>query len=166
MVVFVNCIHAKTDEQQDWIVSLIKSSLSKIQIETSIFFSKCPHAFYSGIDNIWRNLEGFFAPRHFDTELILNNQVKYLGVILNSKLNWKFYIDNRIWKVTIAYWQCHRAIGKAWGLKPKVGYWIYTSVIRPMLTYAVLVWWRRTHLTTVKNQFGHIQRFTCLGMTG
>jgi hypothetical protein len=34
-----------------------------------------------------RNLEGFFAPRLFDTELILNNQVKYLGVILDSKLN-------------------------------------------------------------------------------
>jgi hypothetical protein len=29
----------------------------------------------------------FFAPRLFDTELILNNQVKYLRVILDSKLN-------------------------------------------------------------------------------
>jgi hypothetical protein len=53
-----------------------------------------------------RNLEGFFAPRLFDTELILNNQVKYLGVILDSNLNWKFHIDNRIRKVSIAYWQC------------------------------------------------------------
>jgi hypothetical protein len=26
-----------------------------------------------------RNLEGFLAPTLFDTELILNNQVKYLG---------------------------------------------------------------------------------------
>jgi hypothetical protein len=32
-----------------------------------------------------RNLEGFFDPRLFDTELILKNQVKYLGVILDSK---------------------------------------------------------------------------------
>jgi hypothetical protein len=50
-----------------------------------------------------RNLEGFFAPKLFDTELILNNQVKYLGVILDSKLNWKFHIDNRIRKASIAY---------------------------------------------------------------
>jgi hypothetical protein len=35
-----------------------------------------------------------------------------------------------------------------------------------MLTYAALVWWKRTHLITVKKQFGHIQRITCLGMTG
>jgi hypothetical protein len=35
-----------------------------------------------------------------------------------------------------------------------------------MLAYAVLVWWKRTRLTTVKKQFGHIQRITCLDMTG
>jgi hypothetical protein len=33
---------------------------------------------------------GCFAPELFDTELILNNQVKYLGVIRDSKLNWKY----------------------------------------------------------------------------
>jgi hypothetical protein len=43
-----------------------------------------------------RNLQGLFAPKLFDTELILKNQVKYLGVILNCKLNWKFHIDNRL----------------------------------------------------------------------
>jgi hypothetical protein len=35
-----------------------------------------------------------------------------------------------------------------------------------MLTYAALVWWKRTHLITVKKQFGHILWITCLGMTG
>jgi hypothetical protein len=59
-----------------------------------------------------RSLEDFFAPRLFDTELILNNQVKYLGVIVNSELNWKFHIDNRIQKDSITYWKCRRAIGK------------------------------------------------------
>jgi hypothetical protein len=54
-----------------------------------------------------------------DTELILNNQVKHLGVILNSKLNWKFHIENRIRKASVAYLQCHREIGKTWSLKPK-----------------------------------------------
>jgi hypothetical protein len=65
------------------------------------------------------NLEGFSAPRLFDS------RVKYLVVILDSKLNWKFHIDNRIRKASIAYWKCRRAIGKTWGLKPKVVYWIY-----------------------------------------
>jgi hypothetical protein len=34
-----------------------------------------------------------------------------------------------------------------------------------MLTYAALVWWKRTHLTTLKKHFGHIQWITCFGMT-
>jgi hypothetical protein len=42
---------------------------------------------------------------------------------------------------------------------------VLDMVIRPMLTYAALVWWKRTHLTTVKKQFGHIQHITFLGMT-
>jgi hypothetical protein len=56
------------------------------------------------------NLEGFFAPKLFDTELILNNQLKYLEVTLDSKLNWKFHIDNRIKKASIAYWQCRAVL--------------------------------------------------------
>jgi hypothetical protein len=55
----------------------------------------------------------FLAPKLFDTELILNNQMKYLGVSLDSKLNWKFHIDNKIRKASITYWLCRRAIGKA-----------------------------------------------------
>jgi hypothetical protein len=35
-----------------------------------------------------------------------------------------------------------------------------------MLTYAELVWRKRTHLTTVKKQFGHIQQIIFLGMIG
>jgi hypothetical protein len=34
-----------------------------------------------------------------------------------------------------------------------------------MLTYAALIWWKRTYLTTVKKQFAHIQCITCLGIS-
>jgi hypothetical protein len=87
-----------------------------------------------------KNLEGFLAPKLFDTELILINQVKYLGVILDSKLNWKFYIDNRIRKASIAHWQCCRA-----------------------LYYTAFVWWKKNTSDHCKKQFGRIQRTTCLG---
>jgi hypothetical protein len=54
---------------------------------------------FSQTGGIWR----VFSPQN---SLILNNQVKYLGVILDSNLNWKFHIDNRIRKDSIANWQC------------------------------------------------------------
>jgi hypothetical protein len=31
--------------------------------------------------------------------------------------------------------------GKTWGLRLHVVYWIYTAVIRPIITYSITVWW-------------------------
>ena len=35
-----------------------------------------------------------------------------------------------------------------------------------MLCYAVVIWWARTQLITVKKQLEHIQRLACLYITG
>lgn len=37
--------------------------------------------------------------------------------------------------------------GKSWGLHPKMSLWLYTTVVRPILTYGSVVWWTRTKLT-------------------
>jgi hypothetical protein len=50
----------------------------------------------------------------------MTDQVKYLGVILDKKHDWKAYLENRMLKACIAYWQCRRAVGKTWGLSPKM----------------------------------------------
>jgi hypothetical protein len=38
---------------------------------------------------------------------------------------------------------CSATMGKTWGLKTRVLQWIYTMVIRPILTYGSIVWWPR-----------------------
>jgi hypothetical protein len=81
-------------------------------------------------------------------KIIFSVQVKYLGVISDSKLNWNFHIDHKLRKTTIALWQCRRAIGKIWGLRPKVVYWIYTSQ------------------SSVNHKIGRLQRLTCICVTG
>jgi hypothetical protein len=65
-----------------------------------------------------RNLNGFIKPTLFGSELELQNQVKD-----QVKLN--FY--------AIVLWQCQRAIGKTWGLRPKV------EILRSVLTYAAVM---------------------------
>jgi hypothetical protein len=58
-----------------------------------------------------RKIGGFYSPRIFETELRMTDQVKYIGVILDKKLNWKAHLENRMGKACIAYWQCRRAVG-------------------------------------------------------
>jgi hypothetical protein len=55
------------------------------------------------------------------------------------------------------------AIGKAWGLKPKVVYWLYTSVVSPILTYATLLWWEKASQTSVNRKTAHL---ACVSITG
>ena len=43
---------------------------------------------------------------------------------------------------TAALMQCKRAVGPMWGLSPKTCKWIYTSVVRPILSYSAV--WVRT----------------------
>ena len=33
-----------------------------------------------------------------------------------------------------------RMIGKSWGLNPRISYWLYTAITRPLLTYGTVVW--------------------------
>jgi hypothetical protein len=67
---------------------------------------------------------------------------------------------------SLAFWQCRRAIGKTWGLQPKAVYWIYTSVVRPNLTYAALLWWKKASQISVNRKTAHLQLLACVSITG
>jgi hypothetical protein len=64
----------------------------------------------------------------------LSSEVKYLAITLDKGLTWKKQLDKAI---KTAFLTCRRTFRKTWGLKPKVVYWIYTAVVRPMVTYAL-----------------------------
>lgn len=98
-----------------------------------------------------RNLAGFRNPTIFGKEITRKKSVKYLGVILESKLNWNEHIENRIKKSLRIFWCCRSAIGKSWGLRPKCTLWIYTAIVRQMLAYAAFIWWTSTLTSAIRN---------------
>jgi hypothetical protein len=65
-----------------------------------------------------------------------------------------------------AFWTCRGTFGKSWGLKPKVIYWIYTGVVRIIVTYAATIWWSRVKLKASQAELSKLQRIACLGITG
>ena len=83
----------------------------------------------------------------YGKELILSTQVKYLGVILDPKLNWQLHLDAKCNKAIVSFYQLRGSIGKTCGITPKITRSMYTAVIRPSLSYASLVWWPRVDKT-------------------
>lgn len=108
----------------------------------------------------------FKTPKLGGKSLTLSDKAKYLGVILDSRLNWKSNIEERIRKSQIAFYTCKSAIGKTWGLSPKLTYWIFTAVVRPILLYAVAVWWTASKVKENCRKLDGVQRMVGIGITG
>jgi ribonuclease HI len=113
-----------------------------------------------------RKLEGLRNPILFGERLELVDQVKYLGVILDTKLTWNNHLDYVIKKAKTALCCCRRAMGQTWGLSPKVSMWMYRAIVRPIVTYASIIWWTKTQQVTAQTKLRQLQRQACLAVTG
>lgn len=55
--------------------------------------------------------------------------VKYLRVVLYSWLIWGEHVNNKVKKAYNLLWACRKDYGTTWGMRPKVVYWFYMSII-------------------------------------
>jgi hypothetical protein len=97
-------------------------------------------------------------PILFNKTIQFSDNVKYLGLVLDKGLTWKGQLDKFINKAYKAFWTCRSMFGKTWGLRPHIMYWIYTAVIRPIITYSITIWWPRVKLKTSKAELSKLQR--------
>lgn len=95
-----------------------------------------------------------------------SNHMKYLGVILDSKLNFKAHLENKLRQAYNALWTCKSFIGRRWGMSPKMIHWMYTAIVRPMITYASLVWFKEASKKSYSLKLEKLQRLACIMITG
>ena len=69
-----------------------------------------------------------------ELKLELSKEAKLLGVTLDSKQTWKPHITRITRKKTTALMQCRQIVGKTRGIKPSMMKWIYTAMIRPIMS--------------------------------
>ena len=113
-----------------------------------------------------RKHPGFFDPHFWGVTLRLSRSVKYLWVILDSRLTWREHADVKMSKAHILLWTYRTACGARWGLRPKVVHWLYVATIRPSISYASLVWWPGCQTARAKKKLSRIQRCACLRIRG
>jgi hypothetical protein len=107
-------------------------------------------------------LTGFFEPQFFGVKLSLSESVKYLGVILDSRLTWRQHVEVKVRKAHNLLWACRRVW---WDLRPKVVHWLYVTIIWPTISFPSLVWWPGCQTASAKNKLSKVQRLACLGIT-
>lgn len=113
-----------------------------------------------------KKLGEYVLPKMGGTQLKLTNEVKYLGVILDSKLSYGRHVKEQCAKAKRIMGALRGAFGKTWGLRPKQSLWLYTSIVRPILLYACVIWWERTLTNKGQTQLNSVQRLALLGATG
>ena len=113
-----------------------------------------------------RKLPGFFEPHSFFFTLSCSRSIKYLGIILDSRLTWREHVDVKMGKAHNLLWAWRRACGARWSLGPKVVHWLYVFIIRPSISLVSLVWWPGSQTASAKKRRSRVQRLACLGIMG
>ena len=96
------------------------------------------------------------------SKLKLSKEARLLGVTLDSKLTWKPQIARITRKATTALMQCRKIVGKTWGIKPSMIKWIYTAVLRPIMSYACVSWAGGLNKKYLVRKLTIVQRLACL----
>ncbi len=99
-------------------------------------------------------------------ELEVSREVKYLGLTLDSTLRWNRHVELTLSKATKALMVCRRLAGRSWGCKPSIIRWLYTMIVRPIVTYGAVVWASKAKQTSIGLQLSKLQRLACVCATG
>ena len=96
----------------------------------------------------------------------VSESVKYLVVILDSRLTWREHSEVKARTAHNSLWGCRRACRMGWALRHKVVHWLYIIVIQPTISFASLVWWPGCQGASTNSKLSKVQILACLGITG
>jgi Reverse transcriptase (RNA-dependent DNA polymerase) len=94
------------------------------------------------------------------------NYIKYLGIILDDKLNWNEHVKYIVEKARKTYWATKSFIASNWGLNPLRIKWIYDQVVLPRITYGSIGWWEKCNQITANRTLNKIKNTFLRAITG
>ena len=98
-------------------------------------------------------------------KLVMNNyeipyvhSTRYLGITVDSKLEFKEHIQNKIKSAKSKLMILRSAMGRIWGAPPRTLLYAYQSIILPSLTFGSVIWYRACQSGFLKNQLSKLNR--------
>ena len=92
------------------------------------------------------------------------NSYKYLGVTISQNFGWKEHLINIAQRATFTMVSCRRMMSRTWGLSPRLSRWMYLSLVRPIMTYASMIWVKSTYIKSHMDIITKVQRRGCLSV--
>ena len=85
-------------------------------------------------------------------------QVRYLGVELDCKLHWKIHIESKIVSAKRLIMSLCNLTSNSLGPCPKLMKWAYEGIVKPMFTYAALVWAHEINTDVLQDKLRKLNR--------
>ena len=107
----------------------------------------------------------FQAPK----KLVMSNQTieyskyaKYLGVFLDTKLNFTYHIQNKIKQAKKLVMALRNAVGAHWGPVPRVLKWAYSGIVLPIVGYGSFLFARECKKLSIRKKLNSLNRLMAL----
>lgn len=97
--------------------------------------------------------------------LTLANEVKYLGVTLDKRLNFQKHVSEIKKNLIKLSMRMRCFIGKNWGVEHKMLKWSYTSIAIPKMSYASSIWIEALRYKTTREKLHRAQNCITRTMT-
>ena len=93
-----------------------------------------------------------------NTELKFSEVTKHLGIWLDQKLSFKYHLDMKVKRCKFVIGRIAGAMGKFWGITPRLAMWTWKGIVRPMLTFGSLVWAKVCRNKYARDKLQSLQR--------
>ncbi len=95
-------------------------------------------------------------------DLVYSDTVKYLGILLDSKLTFGPHIRDKTKKAIRLLYRFKTSVGQLWGPSLFLMKWVFTGIIRPKIMYRAIVWANKA--INYKRNLNRVQKLGLLAM--
>ena len=93
-----------------------------------------------------------------DVYVPFSKHAVYLGVTLDHRLTWRKHLDDRIARSKKYLLKINNISKAIWGPKPKLSRWVFRCIVRPMFSYASVVWAHSIDTPALEQRLRRINR--------